>query len=188
VALNKLKSEYFGILHWQFLVAVGILFFASCFVLIKSYGAISCQFLGAVVAMALLGLFVFRPYFGYLRGTIPPSQRAALSLVFSLAILASPMSIWLSTRQDGATTEAPSQAPTGSVLVKTEFRLVPYAKVYDVTKTETEPRFLFESHYKVLMFKPGVYVFRFDYGNRTKKREISVTGSKKCVVFVDLRS
>ena len=187
MALNNLKSGYLGILHWQFLVAVGLLCCTTCFVVIKSYGAISYQFFGAITAMVLLGLFVFRPYFEYLRTTISPFQRAALSLVFSLAILASPLSIWLSGKHGRATTEVPTYTSAGSALVSIEFKLVPYARVYDVTETEKAPRFLFESHYKILRFKPGVYVFRFDYAKRTKKRKVDLTGSKECVVVVDLR-
>ena len=187
MALNNLKSGYLGILHWQFLVAVGLLCCTTCFVVIKSYGAISYQFFGAIAAMVLLGLFVFRPYFDYLRTKISPFQRAALSLVFSLAILASPLSIWLSGTHGGTTTEVTSYTSAGSALVSTEFKLVPYARVYDVTETEKAPRFLFESHYKILRFKGGVYVFRFDYANRTEKRKVDLTGSQDCVVFVDLR-
>lgn len=187
VALNNLKSGYLGILHWQFLVAVGLLFCATCFVVIKCYGIVSYQFFGAVAVMALVGLFVFRPYFDYLRTTISSFQRAALSLVFSLAILACPLSIWLSVKKDRVPNEASSQAAIGSALVMTEFRLVPYAKVYDVTETGKEPRFLFESHYKALRFKPGMYIFRFDYEKRTEKREVNLTGPEKCVVSVDLR-
>ena len=187
VALNNLKSGYLGILHWQFLVAVGLLCCTTCFVVIKTYGAISYQFFGAIAAMALLVVFVFRPYFDYLRTTVSPFQRAALSLVFSLAILASPLSIWLSGKHEGTTTERLSHASTGSALVGIEFKLVPYARVYDVTEKQRAPRFLFESHYKILRFKPGVYVFRFDYANRTEKREVNLTGSQDCVVFVDLR-
>ena len=185
VALNNLKSGYLGILHWQFLVAVGLLCCTTCFVVIRSYGAISYQFFGVIAAMVLLGLFVFRPYFEYLRTTISPFQRAALSLVFSLAVLASPLSIWLSGKHQGATTEVSSHASTGSALVGIEFKIVPYARVFDVT--EGAPRFLFESHYKILRFKRGVYVFRFDYANRTEKREVDLTGPQDCVLFVDLR-
>ena len=187
MALNNLKSGYLGILHWQFLVAVGLLCCTTCFVVIKSYGAISYQSFGAITAMVLLGLFVFRPYFEYLRTPVSAFQRVALSLVFSLAILASPLSIWLSGKHAGTTTEVPSHTSAGSALVDVEFKLVPYARVYDVTETKRAPRFLFESHYKILRFKRGVYVFRFDYANRSEKREVDLTGSQDCVVFVDFR-
>ena len=186
MALNNLKSGYFSILHWQFLVAVGLLCCTTCFVVFKSYGAISYQFFAAITATALLGLFVFRPYFEYLKTAVPNFQRTVLSLVFSLAILVSPLSIWLSGKHE-AKTEVSSHTSTGSALVKIEFKLVPYASVYDVTETKKEPRFLFESHYKILKFKPGVYVFRFDYAKRTEKRKVDLTGSLDCVVLVDLR-
>ncbi len=115
------------------------------------------------------------------------SKRVVLAVMFSVTILVASLAVWLSQEKgEQGVTEAQSSCLTGSQGI-VEFRLVPYARVYDVTNGEIAPEFLFESHYEVLRLDRGVYHFRFDYGNRTSWKQVRVARTQKCMVTVDLR-
>jgi len=116
-----------------------------------------------------------------------PSKKVILAAIFSVTVFLASLAVWLSQEsgEQGAT-ETQSNCLTGSQ-GRVEFKLVPYARVYDVTNRKGAPEFLFESHYKLLRLERGVYLFRFDYGNRTSWRKVRVEGSQKCTVTLDLR-
>ena len=118
---------------------------------------------------------------------MPNSKKLILAVIFLVTILASFLTIWLSQKSgEQGDSEAESSRLTSSQAT-VEFRLVPYARAYDITNRKGAPEFLFESHYRVMRIRPGVYVFQFDYGNRSTWRKVRVGRAQKCTVSVDLR-
>ena len=114
---------------------------------------------------------------------MPHSRRLVLAAILSVSVLIVSLGIWFSQKSGE---QAHTNCLTGSQSM-VEFKLIPYARVYDVTNRKKVPEFLFESHYRLMRLEPGVYVFRFDYGNRRSWRNVKVEGLQKCRVSVDLR-
>lgn len=81
--------------------------------------------------------------------------------------------------------EPPPVAPP--VYKTVEFKLIPYASVYDQTGTDS-PRFLFESHYKRFSLQTGSHFLRFEYGGRSYVLTVDIGSAKSYTLFFNLRT
>jgi hypothetical protein len=182
---NRRKT---GLLLWQFLIATILLYSVASIHVIRKYGHSSPQFVFALILMGLVTGFIVIPYLRELRGPVSIFRKTILSLMFSLSIILTPMSLFISVRyRETTTVAAPSRPSPVPVFVVVEFRLIPYARVYDVTDKRAK-RFLLESHYKEVKLRQGRHVLRFDYGNRSYTKTINAPNSGRYVLFFDLRA
>jgi uncharacterized membrane protein len=177
-----------GLLLWQFLIATILLYSVATIHVIRKYGHSSPQFVFALILMGLVTGFIVIPYLRELRKPLSVFRKIMLSLMFSLSIILTPMSLFISVAyRETTTVAAPSRSSPALVYVAVEFRLIPYARIYDVTDSRAK-RFLLESHYKEVRLKQGRHVLRFDYGNKSHTRTINVRNPGRYVLFFDLRA
>ena len=66
-----------------------------------------------------------------------------------------------------------------------EFKLIPYARVFDITN-HSRPKFLLDSHYATVRMRKGGHRLLFEYSNKRYELFINVDGHEKYTLFFDL--
>ena len=72
-----------------------------------------------------------------------------------------------------------------SPLSHVEFKLIPYARVFDITD-HSRPKLILDSHYATVRMKKGGYRLQFEYGNKRYQLYIHVGDNEKYTLFFDL--
>ena len=212
---RSFQSLYLQALHWQFL-GVALVFLGLVYIFfVRGEGIFSISFFVYALITPFVARFFIVPCFHVLKGHLPPKKRLIVSLSFSGIILAAMLSplffIWgddaysfiqekiasASKRSSNSSTiPSPSandfsekSSPPIAMVSEIEFRLVPYARVFDVSDEGSSPVFLLESHLKTIRLnRVGEYTFRFDYMGNVYTQKIEITSSGIYVLFFDMRS
>ena len=205
---NSFPSLYLQWLHFQFLAVAIVLIGLAYIWFVRGEGIFSVEFFIFALIMPFAVRFLVLPCFHILKGHLPPKKRLIVSLSFSGIILAAMLSplffIWgddaysfIQEKIASASRHSspPSSPPSSSAIVPVsqgsdvEFRLVPYARVFDASDEGSSPVFLLESHLKtVRLNRVGEYTFRFDYMGNVYTQKITITSSGNYVLFFDMRS
>ena len=169
-------------------------FIVPCFQILKGFLPpktrliISLIFSGIILSAMVSPLFFIYgdDAYSFIRekvATAPKSSSRSSSLSSSLS--SSPAIVPAS---QGSNTVSDTNSPVAMVS-DVEFRLVPYARVFDASDQESPPVFLLESHLKtVRLNRAGEYIFRFDYVGSVYTRKIEIRSPGKYVLFFDMRS
>ena len=205
---GSFPSLYLQWLHFQFLGVAIVLIGLVYIWLVRGEGIFSVEFFIFALVMPFAVRFLVLPCFHILKGHLSPSKRLIVSLSFSGIILATMLSplffIWgddaYSFIQEKIASvsrhSSPHSSPSSSSAIvpvsqgsDVEFRLVPYARVFDASDQGSSPVFLLESHLKtVRLNRVGEYTFRFDYMGNVYTQKITITSSGNYVLFFDMRS
>ena len=205
---DSFPSLYLQWLHFQFLGVAIVLIGLAYIWFVRGEGIFSVEFFIFALVMPFAVRFLVIPCFHILKGHLPPKKRLIVSLSFSGIILAAMLSplffIWgddaYSFIQEKIASVSrhsspPSSPPSSSAIVPVsqgsdvEFRLVPYARVFDASDEGSSPIFLLESHLKtVRLDRGGEYLFRFHYMGNVYTQKIEITSPGNYVLFFDMRS
>lgn len=201
---NSFPSIYLQSLHWQFLGVAIVIIGLAYILFVRGEGIFSVEFFIYALIIPFAVRFLIIPCFHILKGYLPPKKRLIISLSFSIIILAAMLSplffIWgddaYSFIQEKIASvskySSPSSPSSSSAIVPesqasnpykgsdVEFRLVPYARVFDASDEGSSPVFLLESHLKtVRLNRAGEYTFRFDYMGNVYTQKINITSAGK---------
>jgi|APSaa5957512622_1039677.scaffolds.fasta_scaffold14763_2 hypothetical protein len=212
---DSFPSLYLQWLHFQFLGVAIVLIGLAYIWFVRGEGIFSVEFFIFALVMPFAVRFLVIPCFHILKGHLPPKKRLIVSLSFSGIILAAMLSplffIWgddaysfiqekiasASKRSPHSSTiPSPSandfsekSSPPIAMVSEIEFRLVPYARVFDASDEGSSPIFLLESHLKtVRLDRGGEYLFRFHYMGNVYTQKIEITSPGNYVLFFDMRS
>ena len=201
---DSFPSLYLQWLHFQFLGVAIVLIGLAYIWFVRGEGIFSVKFFIFALISPFTIRFLVIPCFHILKGHLPPKKRLIMSLSFSGIILTAMLSplyfIWGDDaysfiQEKIASVSRHSSPPSSSAIVPVsqgsdvEFRLVPYARVFDVSDEGSSPVFLLESHLKTIRLnRVGEYTFRFDYMGNVYTQEIEIATPGNYVLFFDMRS
>ena len=197
---KSIKSLYLQILHWQFLGVILVSNILFYFLYLKGKGLFSYNFFLYALILPFAIRLLIAPFFHLLKGYLPPKKRLILSLCFSGVILAF-LVFSIVHYFEGDTYSSikdkvcsvPRYFSSFSIfstveVSEVEFRLIPYARVFDVSDKKSDPKFLLESHHKSIRFERiGEYILRFDYMGNIYTKDIEIKSSGNYILYFDMR-